>query len=265
MAQITARNIFYNGYSSAGMVELEGSFLNPDQEEDARQLYGMMVLSWSAEGYYVPHISRELFNLVANQSAYTIGPAANWVIDPMPREIDRAGVVLTTQTVTAAGPPEYEMKILTVDEWRLWTLKGQTTNFPWCLWYEKAGPPNGIVHVVYVPTDANKVALYLERPIQPIAAQPSIGGQPPNYSTVTLDLRPEFVEAIINNLALRILRRRPGKSQLDARAREDLKEAAMSGMRLISRNSIRPLSRETDLSHSGGRSNIWVGNRYFSR
>lgn len=254
----TARELFYAGYQYAGMVELEQSGLNADQEEDARRMFNGMVDTWRADGYTVSHIKRELFQIVANQGDYNIGPGQQWDTD-WPDRIERAGVVLTTQPSQGGGPPEYPMSMFTVDEYQLWILKGQATNFSWCAWYERQDPPAGIVHLLYVPTEADKVALYLEKPLSQIAIA---GGTPPNYAAVPLIFQPAYQEALEANLARRILMRAPHRSRLDADAKAELRNLARTGMSLIRNANNRPLSRQTDLTPTRFVSNIFQGNRY---
>lgn len=255
---LIARDYFYGIYRDAGLVPLEQSVLNPDEEEEARRLHNRLCDLWRMDGFNLTHIARMLFPVVANQMTYTIGPGGNWDTD-RPVRIERASIILIDQTLQ----PEYPLTPLTVEQYQTWIVKKQLTQFPWTFYYDKAYSGGlGNVVLLYGPTQANEVALYLEQPLGKIAVAV---GNPPNYAAVTMEIPDGYEEPLSTNVALRALGRMPSKSSLDAEARMELKERAAEGQLLLKQMNNRPLQRTTDLGYTGTRrSQILLGNRYYN-
>lgn len=247
--------LFYGGYSDAGLIEIEQTGLAPNQTEEARQIYNRMVDAWNANGLTISHVARTLFDVVGGQGDYTIGPGAQWDTPMHPREIERMSMILTDQS----PEPEYAMVPLTLEEWQHWLLKSQTNNWSRRFYYEPPGnggqvvsdstPFMGVVHLLYVPSQANQVAVYLEVPYSQIAAT---GDQ-------LLEYQYGVQEAIETNLALRIAARHPK----EARVSEDTRRLAKSSLELIMNNNNRPLQRVTDLRAGFNRPNVLSGNRFW--
>lgn len=241
MSGITVDQLNIAAYAYAGLSPFEQVGLNADQTETCRQTYNAMVNAWKADGLTVWHIARTLFPLTPNQGDYTIGDGGDFDT-PWPERVERAGIVLTEQT----PQPEYPLYQLTVDEYQEWVLKGQSTNWPFRYWYERSYPL-GIIHFLYIPTDSNQVALYLEEFLLPIdATGDSIVDWPPGYQ-----------EAIETNMAIRLAMKIPG-----ANISNDTKVLARSSLALVKNANNRPLVRESDLGRQGGRSSVYAGNRY---
>jgi len=245
---LTIDALFYGAYRDAGLVRLEQTGLNADQTEEGRQVYNRMVDAWTLDGLTVSHVARLLFPITPGKGDYSLGANGDW--DPAtlglpgyPVRVERASMVLTTQT----PQPEYKIFPLTIDQWQDWTLKTQSTNWPRRYFYEPSFPL-AIFHLVYVPTDANAVALYLEEQIPMIAAT----------GDALLSFRPGYEDAITSNLAVRIAARTPGSNISPM-----IVELARSSLSLIKMANNRPLRRENDMGRVGPRrSDILNGNRY---
>lgn len=263
---ITIDQLFYGAYREAGLVELEQTQLSPDQTEEARQVFNKYVDALQLDGNTISHVARLLFDIVPNQGDYTLGPGGDWdpgagvatagpagqIASNYPVRLERASVVLTSLP-GASGPPEHPLRMLTIDEWQEWRLKQQSTNWPWCAYYEPAysqASPLAIVHLLYVPTDSNQVALYLEETIAQIEAT----------GDALLDFRPGYQDMIESNLARRIGSRTPGWQEPS-----HLAELVRSSTNLVKMANHRPLKRDNDMSRRGGRSNVYAGNRYGQR
>ncbi len=244
---VTAFQIFYAAYKNAGGVLLEQTGLNVDQQEEARQAYNGMVDTWRADGFTVSHVERVLFPITPSQGTYTIGPGGDWN-DVWPDRIDRASIVLTSQTLQ----PEYPLYPLTVQEFQLWVVKQQQTNYPSAYFYERSFPL-GKIHLLYIPNNVNDIALYLERPLSQIAVNA-------DYNNVTLEYQPGYQEALENNLAVRIAERNPKTTNIT----QSLINRARFGLQLLKTVNNRPLTKARDIMPLGygGRSNVFFGNRY---
>lgn len=267
MGQLTFNQLAYLGYRKAGLVEVEGTVLGPDQVEEFRLLYNSMVDEWALDGGTVSHVAREVFDIVPGKGDYTIGP--NGDLDPTapvmtsaapvspgedptqscvyPVRIERASLIVST-IPTSAGPPEYGLWPMTIDEWQDWILKGQISNWPRRFYYEP-DYPLGVLHLVWVPTDANQLALYLEQNLSAVGA----------VGDMLLNFRPGYQYFIECNMAVRLADNNPTKAKITEHTRSE----AIRTLRLIQSSNDRPLSRVSDALGSGpARSNIYIGNRY---
>lgn len=260
MAFITIQQLFYDAYADAGLIQLEQTGLNPDQIAECQQLYNRMIDSFQLDGLMTSHVARLTFPLVPDKGIYTVGP--NGDFDPVngislagpagqiasnyPCRLERVSAVITVDPFQS-GPPEYPMRALTVDDYQMWILKQQTTNWPWCFFYEPAFPL-GILNLLYVPSDANYVALYIEETLAQIDAT----------QDATVAFRPMYYDCICSNLAVRIAGRK--NKQLSP----DIRELARSTLSMIKQANLRPLSRTNDMTRSlrPGGNTVLSGNRY---
>lgn len=226
------------------MLQLEQTILGPDQTEEARQIYNVLADSWRLRGLTISHVYRQLFPIIPSQADYAIGP--NGDIDiPWPERLDRVSVVVSGSTPN----PEYKLWPLTVDDWQHWVVKTETANWPNGYFYERKYPI-GILHLLYVPTDGNQLALYLETSLPQIDAT----------GDELIDFPPGYQQAIQSNMAVLLAARYPTKAKLSPIT----SALARSSLMAIEQANNRPLSRTTLLSESryGGRSNVLLGNRY---
>lgn len=243
MSQITIDRLFYGAYRDARVpnTPLEQTGLSPDQVEEARQLYNRMVDAWDADGLMIKHKSRTLFTLTAGQGDYTVGPSGDFDCDWQER-IDKASIVLAVSDPS----PEYPIWPLSEQEWQRWTLKTQQADWSRRYYYEK-DYPLGIMHLLYVPSQVNQIALYIEhRYIRIDATGDTILDFPPNYQ-----------EMIETNLAVNLAARTEG-SQISPLTVE---KAYSSRLRTMDNNR-RPLKRENDLAARTQRTSVFDGNRY---
>lgn len=241
-SSITFDQLAYTGYRYANLLQFEQVGLSPDQTEEARQTYNSMVNAWRADGLTVSHISREVFPIIPNKGDYTVGQGGDIDI-PWQERIERAGILLTRE----CPEPEYPIWPLTVDEWQDWVLKKQATSYPRRFFYERKGPPFAILHLLYVPTDANGLVLYPEHYLVQVGAT----------GNGTMWFQPGYLEAIETNLGRRLAMRVPGGS-----ISQEVLTLARSSLALIKNANNRPLVRSSDVQQRTGRSDVYAGNRY---
>lgn len=241
---VTVDQFFYSVYRYAGMVLKAGTGLDPDQTEECRTVYNSMTSAWAADGTTISHIGRDLFDITPSQGDYTIGPSGQWEWPRVPRRVQRASMVLTDQS----PQPEYKLWPLTIDEWQIWTLKTQTADWSRCFYYEYIPDSLGIVHLLWVPSDANQVALYLEHALSQIEAT----------GDAELIFADGVQEALETNLAIRIAARYPEEAKLS----QDTRNLARSSLSLIRGTNNRPLCRENDLTRGRRGYSILSGTRY---
>lgn len=245
----TPDDLFYSAYAYAGLIQIEQTGLAPNQTEDARKIYNEFVDGLNANGLTVSHVARTLFDVSPSKGDYTIGPNGDWTTQMYPRSIERMSVILTAQS----PQPEYPIFPLTIDDWQEWRLKGQVNNWSRSFYYEPpdlqtGSAPVGTVHLLYVPTDINQVAIYLEQLHVPISAT----------GDEEIEFQYGFQEMVTTNLAVRIAARHPK----DARLSEDTRLLAKSSMEIVMNNNNRPLKRTTDMQAGRSRTNGYQGNRY---
>lgn len=245
---ITIRELFYGAYREVQLIENEQDQLGPDQEEECRQVYNRWTDQLRANGTTVYHIERTLFPLTAGIGAYTIGPGGTWNT-VWPERLERASLILADGT-------EYALWPLTDDEWQLWVNKAQTSSQPRRFHYEKDFPL-GIFHMLYVPSAAIQVALYLEE--QPLVPITRAAGPAYDYSAVQFEYPPSYQALVEFGLALQVGGRNPR-----AKISNDLRQRAKEAMDLIVNANNRPLARSTGLfsSSGNGRSDVMSGNRW---
>lgn len=243
---ISINDLFYRAASMCDFVTLSGTRLDPDRTEDCRLSWNALVDTWRADGTTINHLARVLFPITPGQGDYTIGPDGDWDTD-RPARMERMGVVLTSSS--SGGPPYPEIPLfqLTIDQWQNWVYKDQVTTYSRHYFYE-LDFPLGIVHLLYVPSEGDSIALYLERILSKIAA---VGDE-------MLLFPPGYEEALTTNLAVRLASMGKG-----AKLSKETARMAVTGLQLIRDGNNRPLIRSTDLSPGwNGRSNIYLGNRY---
>jgi len=265
MSTITVQQLFYDAYADAGLIAFEQTGLNPDQVAECQQIYNRFIDSLQLDGMTCSHVARLLFPITPSKGIYTVGPNGDWdpaqgttlagvagqIASNYPVRIERASAVVTTEP-NFLGPPEYPMRMLSIDEYQSWILKQQTSNWPWCAYYEPAFQSSGglgILHLLYVPTDADQVALYLEETLAQIDAT----------QDAPVMFRPGYYDMIASNMAVRIAARHPDKANLS----DITRELARSSLSLVRMANNRPLSRANDMANRwGDRRNVYSGNRY---
>jgi hypothetical protein len=152
--------------------------------------FNMLLDSWRGDSLLVNKLTRQVFDLAAATQSYTIGSGATWNTQ-RPEEIYRAGLLDVTSNPT--DPTEYEVTVLTDEEWASIALKtqgGQTV----AIWYEKS-MPNGRIYAWPIPDAAYDMVLYTPVPLVDVAESDA------GLATV-LSLPPGYRRMIVNNLAM---------------------------------------------------------------
>ena len=158
-----------------------------------------MVDSWKSERLFVYVTTRTLFNIVANQQVYTIGPSGADFTAERPERIELAGYIFQTSTPKIEQP----LVILSYQEWAALSPKALTSTIPYFLYYEPY-VPLGKISIYPVPTLNSQIALYLWKQLDEFAAL-----------TDTVIVAPAYREALEYNLAVRLAPMFPGTAVLD--------------------------------------------------
>jgi hypothetical protein len=286
MSEVTANQIIRVGLGYAGLVVgMEQSAPSLDMIEEGRQAYNSLVDGLNANGMNISHMARKTFPITPGKGDYTLGPGADWEWPSWVERIQRAGIVVVGPNNNPPWPPypdchppcphnppcpppgtpcpypeggycpqpEYTIHPLTVDEYQGWILKKQQTNWGQYYWYERA-QPYGIVHLLYVPSNANLCALYLEDAISRIDV-----GENPTLEDINVTGPPGFQLMLETNLGRALAARNPTKAHIS----EDTLELARRSLMDFQGPNSRPMKKTSDLSW-GRRPNIFIGNRYNS-
>lgn len=155
---------------------------SPEEYANALESANAMLKSWSSRGLITYHIVKENFPLVVGQAAYTIGTSGNFNTS-RPNEL--VGAFLRD-----ANGTDYPLTIIDRDKYNRIPIKTISAR-PEELYYYPTAP----LAVIYTNTEPDQVyTLYLDS-LKPLAEL---------VLDDTFTLPPEYEEALVYNLALRL-------------------------------------------------------------
>jgi len=156
--------------------------IDPAEYTDALESCNMMLALWATKGLVVHHTITEQLSLIANQGSYTIGADGNFDTSRPNR--------LVGGFVRDSNNNDYPISIIDREEYNGLTNKN-TTGIPRKLYIYPAFPLSTI-YVYYVPDVNYTLSLDSLKPITVLELDS------------TLNLPPEYEEAIKWNLAVRL-------------------------------------------------------------
>lgn len=240
---IVIRTIIEAALRMAGLMDAPRRSASPEQLDEGVECYNTMIDHWRASGWRIPSKARTIFPLSVGVKSYKIGPSVTSpdFVAARPASIDEAGLVLTNQTPN----PEWPLRVLSEQDYALVRNKDWSSSWPIACYYEQTtNAAYGTLFFYPIPSAANSVALYLEKPLDEVQG-----------ITSTVILPPAHRLAIERSLALIIVERNPKT----ARPGPTLRADAAESVTVIERLNYRPLSRTTDLPLRHVRSNIYGG------
>jgi hypothetical protein len=134
-----------------------GQTLSAQRANDGLECLNGMLDAWAAQRKFIHVVNRELFNLVAGDATYTIGPGGNFN-RARPVFIDGAGIVLFPGTEREI---EYELRLYTSRQWAKVGMKNIDSTIPWALHYDGGFPLRTITLYPEPRTADPDLALYL--------------------------------------------------------------------------------------------------------
>jgi hypothetical protein len=164
-----------------------------NESNDALASLNDMVDAWSIEGLTIYQIARKVYNFVAGQGSYTLGPGGTWN-DARPPRIVRASVI---SNYTANQPLELPIAYITVGEWQQTPVKNVPSTLPFRVWDDQGFPLRTLTYWP-TPTDASVQAVIYGWSALPQFADLTTDYQfPPGYAqalkyNLALNLAPEF-------------------------------------------------------------------------
>lgn len=122
---VSIQTILNRVYYNLGVVSL-GDPLTPFQSTDGLARANVLVDAWALQTQISTFISRNVFNVIANQGLYTLGPGGDLNTPIVPVTLTGAGLIYT-----AGGsiPTEIPRGVLTDDAWRAVPQKSLTSQY----------------------------------------------------------------------------------------------------------------------------------------
>ncbi len=223
---LSAQTLITDGLEEIGAYGVGQSLSAADANKGLRYLNGMMS-AWKIQSLTVPCMVREVFDVVANQTSYTIGPGADW--DTIrPQSILAAAVLLTSTTPNVEVP----MGIMTDQAYAGLAVKQQTSNQATSIWYSPTFTTNGwgTIYLWPIPsTSDNDQVLYFLQPLTEFANLTTQYQVPEGYE-----------EAIRYNLALRLC------GPFTRPVPEELRTMARQSMAIIKRQNFKMTDMNND-------------------
>lgn len=195
----TARDIVRDALRLIGVVP-SGDALSAEDLSDGLKSLNRMLSRWSIDNLLVFFTTREEFDLIPGQQAYTMGASGDFDT-ARPARIQRASILHESST------PSYEtpLEIITMDEWADERTKSLDSNLPVKI-YPEGTFPLETINVWPKPTEAKKIVIYSQKPLAVFTANTDV------------ELPPGYEDAITYNLAVRLAPEYGKPVDMDVRA-----------------------------------------------
>ena len=165
-----------------------GESLTTDEYTDALAVLNDMLDAANADNLTVYANENQTFNLIGGQQDYTIGPATADFIATRPVAIEFAFVTYNLL--------DYQLRLLTQQQWNAITLKSFSVPIPNSLYYV-GEYPLGKIHVWPIPSSAIPITLSVNFQFSELATVAASIAYPPGYKKwlrhqLACELGPEF-------------------------------------------------------------------------
>ena len=156
MATTTAQTVITGAFRLLGIIAAEETPTSAQSSDGLRRL-NMMIGQWSICPLTIPYVAREVFNLVANQASYTMGPGGNFDTT-RPADLVGAGLILGNTSPSVELP----RALITDDAYQAIQIKGLTNPLFTDVYYNPTYSGGlGTVTLWPVPDNAdNQIVLY---------------------------------------------------------------------------------------------------------
>ncbi len=215
-----------------------GESITASEATDGLSALNRMLGSWSNESLLIHAKVRSEHTLTANDGIYSIGTGANFNTT-RPIQIEEAAIQVVAAT------PDYEIPIQiirSVQEWAAVTSKFSTSEIPQYL-YAEGTFPNDTLNLYPIPTVANKLVLYSQKPLTELTLDGDV------------ELPPGYDEAIIYNGSVRLA------PEYGKAVTAEVMQIAMDSKANIKRTNHKPRYLQCDPALLGdcSRFNIYTG------
>lgn len=173
-----ANAVISAAFSDLGVFQ-PGDVIPPADANGALNRLNAMISGWGISPLLIPLVDREVFNVVANQSTYTMGPGGDF--DTIrPQSLNGAGLLMPTQSAST-GPIEIPIGMLTDDMYQAIQTK-DLTNALWTDVYFNPTYDDGFASVFLWPTPNSttyRCVLYRGEQLQGFTNLTTLGDFPP--------------------------------------------------------------------------------------
>jgi hypothetical protein len=165
----------------------EGQTAQAEDMTDAAQMLNAMLGQWQRRRYLVYHLVEQSFSATGAQS-YSVGPGGNFDVSARPSGINYA----FARQVINANPQQIDYPLTVLpsrEDYALIQLKS-LASFPQWVWFD-AAYPLGLLYVYPVISSQFEIHIGYPQVLQSV-----------DSLTDTINLPPEYVEALLYNLAV---------------------------------------------------------------
>lgn len=184
---MTALELITEALLDIGAID-SGAEATPDEAQTGLAKLNGLLDSWSTERISIPVIQAAIYNLVAGQTAYTIGPSASDFLTlntQRPIGIESANII--------ADSTRFALKLFSSAEFAAIAYRTITGSVPYALYYDNAFP-NATINLWDAPSAGHQLELFTWKPLTQVA---KIGDD--------LVFPPGYREAVLYNLELRMV------------------------------------------------------------
>lgn len=183
---MTVRELIKGSLRLIGAIS-SGETPSAAEEADALSSLNDLLESWSAEGFLVHQIVREVFPLTVNQASYTMGVGGNF---------NTSRPLLLSDASILDGSSEIPLKLISVQEFQDISIKTTTSNIAQKI-YALGSYPLETLTLWPVPSTANSLVTYSLKPLTAFTAVSNEVSFPPGYQralryNLALDMSPEY-------------------------------------------------------------------------
>ncbi len=169
-----------------------GESIPAAEATDGLAALNRMIDSWSNESLLIYAKVREEFTLTASDGIYSMGTGGDFSTT-RPVHIEEAAIEIVSAS------PTYEVPITIIrnaTEWAAVISKDTTSELPQYL-YAEGTYPTDTLNLYPVPTVANKLVLYSQKPLTTITALATSVSMPPGYERALIynfavEISPEY-------------------------------------------------------------------------
>lgn len=203
---MVANDLFKQSLRLARVTLKAGRVPSTDQYAEALTAANSMLGRWSANRLTAFQVVFETVTLTAGDKSYTMGPSGDFNT-PRPQRIERANLLVSSDN-------RQPIEVVDVDGWS--NVVSQDTQGQPDILYNDRGSPQSTLRFNYTPDQNYQVELYSWKAFTRFSA-----------GTDTITFPPEYEEAIVYNLAVRLAALNGTTQLMDPEVREIARTSLM--------------------------------------
>lgn len=180
----------------------QGETPTSQDSADALSALNDMLESWSNDGLMLFNRTIEAFTLTPSTSSYTFGTGGDF-------NSARPARLIQANIKQSGDNSEFPVRIINSDEYSRIVDKTLQSTIPQCIYYND-NFALGVVYVWPVPSAANSLILYSDKPLSAFSAISDTVSLPPGYKeamryNLAMRLSPEYGKAISQDIAMQAM------------------------------------------------------------